>query len=218
MTSTPGATHFRPPIRLAVIDDHRVTALGILDVLQSAFSIGHTVRAQHVTEVLEGQGDFDLVILDLRLEDGSDPVSNLQELQARGWPVLLFTQGSSIEMARCVRAGVAAIVTKAEPAEHLVEAATALLDGEPYLSRTWAEALQASESLPHLSPRKAEVLRLYAAGLTARDIATQLFLTPNTVKDYLTEIRGSFPGEDVRTKTGLAHVAVKYGFADPGSR
>jgi len=211
------ADAMRRPLRVAVIDDHLVTTRGVLDVLGEAFDVAETLRAEHVSEVLADDGHFDFVVLDLRLEDGSDPSSNVRLLQGRGWPVLLYTQGSSVEMARCIRAGVSAIVTKSEPLEHLVEAATALLGGQPYLSRTWAEALQASESLPHLSPRKAEVLRLYAAGLTAKDVAAQLFLAPDTVKDYLAEIRASFPGEDVRTKTQLANAAVKYGFADPTS-
>jgi len=205
------------PIRVAVIDDHVAITRGALDLLRESLEIVDPLAARHVSEVLADAAGFDLVVLDLRLDDGSDAAENVRLLQGRGWPVLLYTEASAVDMARCVEAGVAAVVSKAEPGEHLREAAEAILAGQPYLSSTWAEALQACQSQPHFSPQQEAVLRLYAAGLKMSDVAAQLYITENTARAYLKAIRAKFPSEQVGTKTGLANAARKFGYLDPGT-
>ena len=58
--------------------------------------------------------------------------------------------------------------------------------------------------------RELEVLRLVADGLTDNEIGKQLSISPRTVQNYLTRIRGK---TGLRRRPELARWAVEYGVA-----
>src|SRR5439155_6617810 len=59
-----------------------------------------------------------------------------------------------------------------------------------------------------ITPREREVLRLLAEGLTNREIGERLFLSPDTVKDYVREIIGKLGAAD---RTQAAVIAIRAG-------
>ena len=80
-----------------------------------------------------------LVILDLRLEDGSTPTQNLREIERRGLPVIAYTSAESPILVReAIAGGVLAIVRKSGPSSDLVRAIQDALDGRPSASLDWA--------------------------------------------------------------------------------
>lgn len=127
-----------PPVAptIALIDDHPPILRAVIDELTATLGVRSTLSARHVEEVLGTPGPYGLVILDLQLDDGTDPADNVRRLTARGWPVLLYTQETNARVvARCFAAGASGIVGKNQELDDLVEAIRLIADGQPYLSR-----------------------------------------------------------------------------------
>ena len=57
-------------------------------------------------------------------------------------------------------------------------------------------------TLDDLTPQEATVARLVASGLTNRDVAARLFLSPKTIETHLAHV---FRKTGVRTRTELAN-------------
>lgn len=89
---------------------------------------------------------------------------------------------------RALDAGVAGYLLKDAPADRLVEAVRQVSRGgravDPELAiEAWSEA-------DPLNDRERQVLRLAGEGRSAGEIATQLHLSPGTVRNYLSEAIG----------------------------
>jgi len=72
---------------------------------------------------------------------------------------------------------------------------------------------QQTTAQPQLSERELEILRLVATGLSNKEIAGQLFLSPNTVKVHLRNIFGKI---GVQSRTEATMVAVRQGWVEVG--
>ena len=67
-----------------------------------------------------------------------------------------------------------------------------------------------AQVVPHLTEREAEVLRLVVEGLTARQIATRLVLSPRTVENH---IQRTLRKLDVPGRAALVRYAIEHGLA-----
>lgn len=87
--------------------------------------------------------------------------------------------------------------------DQAIALASALLDGLP-----------AREGLPthRLTPREMDVLRLIAEGMTDREIAARLSLSPRTVQRHVSGILDTF---DVHTRSAAVALAVRHGVLEP---
>lgn len=208
-------------IRLGIVDDHPAIAAGVLAGLAGLVPLAPGFRHTTTVDELIASGEtYDVVILDIRLQDGSDPPDNARRLTARGWKVLLLTQVRQPALiGRCMRAGALGIVGKHEDLMVVAEAVVAVASGQDYVNADWAAALAAvaGDRAPALAPREDEVLRLYAAGLPMKSVARRLGVGEETVKEYLTRIRRKYldAGRPARTKTDLYIRAVEDGLLPP---
>lgn len=164
-----------------------------------------------------------VVLLDLRLADGSDPERNIASLSVAGVRVVVHSSTESPETVRAViKAGAFGYVTKAAPLADLVAAIDAAARGEFFVTQSLAYALlmAPADERPSFSRRELEVLRGVAAGRTRLAVAHQLGITEGTVKTYLTRIRGKYEarGRTVRSAVELYQRALEDGIlAGPSS-
>lgn len=209
-------------VRIALVDDHPPVLRGAIHALEAALPVATAVTTCSVGELLATRGPYDVVILDLQLDDGSDPTSNVEAIVERGWPVLIYTQTTHVRLVgRCFRAGASGIVAKRDELSTLVEAVALVAEGQPFLSGDWAGALEADAgAIPHLAPREFEALRLYAAGLPLKSVARRMGISPETVKDHLMRVRRRYQevGRPAVTKTDLYIRAVEDGLLPSASR
>ena len=113
-----------------------------------------------------------------------------------------------------VRAGATGVATTADPAE-LAGIADAAAAGRPAFSPGLAAVVLESvvtpaHTVPELSPRESEVLRLVVEGLTARQIAARLVLSPRTVENHVQRLLRKF---DVPGRGALVRHAIEHGLA-----
>lgn len=208
-------------VRVGAVDDHPAVLEGIRAVLAYRAPDLEFVRfAGTVGALLQG-GDpgLDVVLLDLRLDDGSRPAENVARLRESGVRVLVFTQGDDNDLTReALRAGALGVVHKSEPGPAIAEAVRTVAAGDTVVSQRLAAALQGAPALPaHLTERERDVLRLYASNLPAKSVARRLGVTEGTVKEYLKRIRAKYAGLDrpAGTKLELYRRAVEDGVLGP---
>ncbi len=202
--------------QLAHVDDHETVKVGLASLISTVDSLELVVSARTVAEVLPHLPHVDLVILDLRLSDGSSIAENLASLHAHEARVLAFTAADNpADLRAASRAGVLGIVRKSEPLEVVVDAIRRAATGESIATTEWAAALDSDPQIASagLSPKEREVLGLYASGDKSTTVAASAGLSTGTVAEYVRRIRSKYAaaGRPAHTKIDLYKRAVEDG-------
>ncbi|MFD0364314.1 DNA-binding response regulator [Nocardia sp. GCM10030253] len=229
MTWVEGGEHV--PRRIGLVEDHESVAIGLAAMLAPEPDLDLVLTAGTVPELLAAAVSrasvaatataphpaLDLVVLDLRLADGSSPEDNVRALRDRGIEVLVFTGADNAFLVRAAaKAGVLGVVRKSEDVPTVVAAVRRAASGEQVVTTDWAAAIDGDPQLSDvgLSPRQEEVLTLYASGEKASRVARLTGLSEQTVNDYLGRIRQKYAdaGRPAPTKTDLYKRAVEDGW------
>lgn len=185
-------------IRVAVIDNDPLVTVGLRALVQESGSgseaggaqppIRVVVAASAVEEYLATGIPADVVLLDLELADGSDPVHSVQALRATGAQVLMISvHGELRRVWATTRAGAAGYLIKDNDGARLVAAIRAARVGEQPVTTELMSLIH--QRPPELSPQEHEVLRYYGTGSTLAATARHLELSISTVRTYLDRIR-----------------------------
>jgi DNA-binding NarL/FixJ family response regulator len=204
------------PLRIAHIDDHETVQLGFASLIADHDDLELVLSATRVDDVLPLVPSLDLVVLDIRLSDGSTIGHNLSVLHAAGARVLAFTAAdNAAELRAASRGGVLGIVRKSESRASIVEAVRSAAQGATVATTEWAAALDADPLLASagLSPKEREVLALYASGDKSVTVANRAGLSASTVAEYVRRIRYKYAiaGRPAHTKVDLYKRAVEDG-------
>ncbi|GAA3949278.1 response regulator transcription factor [Gordonia caeni] len=202
--------------RIGVVEDHESMVLGVRAMLDDHPGLSLTASSDTVAGLLAQDPQLDLVLLDLRLADGSSPTANIDALHAAGHAVLVYTGAENPYLVRlAAKVGVLGIVRKSAPVERVVQAIAAAADGNPVITTEWAAAIDGDPDLDavDLSPRQQEVLSLYASGESADRVARLTGLSTETVNDYVGRIRAKYAavGRPAGTKVDLYRRALEDG-------
>ena len=218
---------YAPEIVVAIIDDHEAIRVGMTAALRaSGRFVGVREGAATVGEFLAcGSSSTephiaDVVLLDLNLGDESDPKENAEALRAEGYRVLVYSIADNVRLLRRALAGGAdGVCRKADPIADTVEAIVAVAHGRQVISQEILAAIEgdAGYVAAALGPREREVLSLYAAGLEIPQIGRTLYITENSVKEYLKRIRAKYTQVDrpAASKLELFRRAVEDGIVPP---
>lgn len=203
--------------RVALVDDHPLVARALEQLLSDADGLQWEGSAATVNELVERSPELDVVVLDLRLADGTIPHDNITRLHERGVKVLVYTSGEHPELLRsAARAGALGVVLKSEPEATVLAAIEAAARGEPVTTVEWAAAVDADPELHRvdLSPQLQRVLTRWAEGETVGAIARGLNVSPETVNDYKRRIQLKYAeaGRPTSTKQDFLKRAMEDGF------
>lgn len=212
-----------PALRIAAVDDHPALLAGLqLELARLDDSLVFVATAPtvpHLLAELAGGPAPDVVLLDLRLGDGSTPAENVTALVDGGSCVLVYTEGRQhAEALEAMQAGAQGVLLKDRPVATVAEALRSVADGDTVSSAETAAALQVDDTLTsHLSPQERRVLELYAGGMPARSVALRLGVTLETAKSYLKRIRAKYAAVDrpAYTRMELYRRAVEDGVLAP---
>ncbi|MEP9390748.1 response regulator [Gordonia sp. VNK1] len=203
------------PRRIGVVDDHDQIVRGLRATFDDCPDLEFTAGADTVTALLAETTALDLVLLDLRLGDGSTPASNISALHAAGLPILIYTSGDEPFLIRqAASEGVLGVIRKNVREKDLVDGIRHALAGNTVAGIDWASAIDSDHKFVSLSPRQRRVLELYAAGESTARVGEELNLSPETVTEYVNRIRARYAeaGRPARTKPELLKRAIEDGW------
>jgi two-component system uhpT operon response regulator UhpA len=206
------------PIRLAIVDDHRMLLGALTEWLRNAATDIEMVAALPTwPELLTHPGfPVDVVLLDLDLKDNIPVSLKISTLKTTGVKVVLMSTYSEPNVVReALASGALGYVVKSEDASMIAEAIRAAVAGDSFISAELDLALNASDvgGSPKLSAQERRVMALYGGGEPVKSVAFQLGISEETAKSYLKRIREKYrvAGIDVGTKVALRKRAIQDG-------
>jgi two-component system response regulator DesR len=128
----------------------------------------------------------DVALLDIEMPgmDGLTAAKELRQASPDIKIVILTTFGRPGFLRRAMESGVSAFVVKDSPAGKLTQTIRRVLNGEKVIDPDLAAAALADGMNP-LTPRERDVLQAAGHGGTIAEIATELYLSEGTVRNYL---------------------------------
>ncbi|MFN4326715.1 MAG: response regulator [Azonexus sp.] len=213
-------------LKLLVVEDHALVREGLvrlLGQLEHGAVVLDAPDFESALNVLDAEGEFDLVLLDLALPS-IDGFAGLDILRRR-YPAMPVAVVSAFDdtptVTRVLNLGASGFIPKAFSGEALLSAVRAVLAGNIFrpAGQSAAPTLDAETPIPPakngvrpeevgLTERQAQVLALMVRGLTNRDIADQLGLSEGTVKIHATAV---FKTLGVSSRTQALVAAARYG-------
>ena len=176
------------PIRILIIDDHAILRMGLTSLLNAEKEMEVIGDA---SDGAAGIASFrqlkpDVVIMDLMMPgmDGIDTTRQIIAETPSAKILLLTTFDTSDGIANALEAGALGAVMKNCEFSELVAAIQSIADGKRYISEEIAGILAEDPPAQPLSHRQLEILGSIVRGLTDMDIAKQLNLRLDTVKEY----------------------------------
>lgn len=205
-------------IRVLVADDHPVVLAGLAGLLDAADDVTVVGTARDGEELVALALDHrpELVVTDLRMPvlDGIGATARIREALPDTRVLVLTTYDTDDGILAAIEAGASGYLLKAAPEAELLAAIRSVAGGEVVLAPRVAALLVGrvakaqAPSMPALSRREVEVLRLVAAGRSNREVAAELFLGEATVKTHLQHV---FTKLDVDDRTHAVTRAMELG-------
>ncbi|MEA2433663.1 MAG: hypothetical protein QOG54_1120 [Actinomycetota bacterium] len=188
------------PIKVFVVDDHRLFLSGVEAELGNEFEI--VGSAEHVDEAIAGirASHPDVVVLDVHMPGGGGRavIESVHETDPEVRFLALSVSDAPEDVIATVRQGARGYVTKSIAPEELAEAVRRVHDGDAVFSPRLAGFVldafaadlpqSADPELDQLTPREREVLRLLARGYRYKEIATKLTISIKTVESHVSAV------------------------------
>ncbi|BDB42437.1 MULTISPECIES: response regulator transcription factor [Mycobacterium] len=182
-------------VRVVVADDHPVTRQGVVRALKSSG------RVEVVAEVADGRAALDAIrklhpsvaLLDYKMPK-LDGLAVTHAISRDGLPtrvVLLSAFDDSSVVYKALAEGASGYLTKESDSDEIVSAVIKCAGGGTYLPSEVAGGLvdevkhRAKGSATLLTERESQVVAMMADGLSVPQIASQLHLSPSTVKTHV---------------------------------
>lgn len=179
-------------IRIVIAEDQGMMlgALGsLLNIEEDMEVVGQAKNgAEAVALVRELEPDVCIMDIEMPVKTGLEAAKELKGSPCKIIILTTFARAGYFERAR--KAGVRGYLLKDSPIEELVSAIRLIMDGRRmYAPELIDIAYGDDEEMENpLTERESEVLALVAEGKTTKEIAKELYLTPGTIRNYISSI------------------------------
>jgi two-component system NarL family response regulator len=192
-------------IRVMICDDHALFRRGLIMVLESEDGIEVVAEAEDGAEAVAKAEELapDVVLMDVRMPrvSGIEATRSIADSVPTAKILMLTVSDEEDDLYDAIKAGAAGYLLKEISIEEVATAIRAVVSGQSLISPSMASKLlseftnlskKADERqalpTPRLTERELEVLKLVAQGMSNREIAGELYISENTVKNHVRNI------------------------------
>lgn len=203
--------HRQTHAKILIVDDHPMVREGLAMRISTNPEwevCGEAATVKEAMEIVE-ETHPDLITVDISLSNGHG-IDLIKQVKSR-YPAIkmLVISGfqESLYAERALRAGALGYINKQESNAKVIEAISAVLRGEHFVSEDLKQRLlsqaiagrnAAKDPMEHLTDRELEIFRMIGEGFTSGAIASKLFLSSHTVDSHR---------ENLKRKLGLTNGA-----------
>ena len=204
------------PITILIVDDHLMFRVGIRSVLTTQPDLQVVAEAKNYIEALEAYRLYrpDLVILDLRMpgRGGLEILLDNHKIRSDAKTLILSSFANEEEIYQTIKAGANGYLLKDVGSEELISGIHQICRGQICLSAEMRALVAERRSMPDLTPREVEILKLIVKGLTNRELAAIFGTSQNTIRNQTISI---FAKLEVTDRAEAAGAALQRGIVIP---
>lgn len=208
-------------IRVLIVDDHELFRRGVSSLLAEHEPLEVVGEAGNGAEAIERARELmpDVVLMDIKMP-GMDGLTAAKQLKAE-MPyiriMMLTVSETDEDLFEAIKSGASGYLLKNVDPDQLVASVMQVQRGEVPIAPTMAAKIlreltaPAEATLQALTTRERQVLELLAGGMANKEIAFQLKISENTVKNHLRNILEKL---HLQNRVQAALYAVRMGLAD----
>lgn len=211
-------------VRIIIADDHEVVRVGLRHILSKYPNFEILGEASTGQEALALARHYrpDVLLTDIVMPslNGIELTRILRSTLPEIRILILTAYEDAFHVEQALRAGAHGYLTKSMKPEELVEAITAVLAGEQVFSPAIMAFIQdleiaqlsfsSDEPLVRLTPQESRVLQLIAEGLTTKEIALRLGISPRTVETHRANLMEKLRARNVAALVRFALLNADY--------
>ena len=214
--------------RVLIVDDHALMREGLRSILERDHRFEVAGEAATADEALRiartSNAGAALVDISLPGQTGIDLTRRLC-VEFPEMRILVVTMHSHVDyITEAFQAGAHGFIVKDSASDQLLHGLEVVLAGKTFIDSALSPELVRSltdesyrkspiqdDSYASLTPREQEILRLVAEGLSAKEVAAKLFISPKTVDNHRSNIMRKL---DLHTAVELMRYAARIGLID----
>jgi DNA-binding NarL/FixJ family response regulator len=194
----------REPIRVVVVDDQELFRRGLIMLVAAEEDIEVVGEASDGDEAAELAASTvpDVVLMDVRMpkRSGIEACRTIKQVAPSAKIIMLTVSDEEGDLYDAIKNGASGYLLKDASIDQVAQAIRVVADGQSLISPSMAAKLleefktistvgsKPDVIMPKLTDRELEVLNLVARGLNNREIARDLYISENTVKNHVRNI------------------------------
>ncbi|MGM9943765.1 MAG: response regulator [Lysinibacillus sp.] len=177
-------------IRIVIAEDQGMllgAMKSLLSLEEDMEVVGLAKNGEEAIELVKSlKPDVCIMDIEMPVKTGLDAAEALKDENCKVIILTTFARPGYFERAR--KAGVRGYLLKDSPIEELVNSIRIIMEGRRIYASELVDFVYEEDSENPLTERESQVLELVAEGKTTKEIASELFLSAGTVRNYISTI------------------------------
>lgn len=204
--------------KVLVVDEHPIVFEGLKSILGASFELLHVAASEQLLWEAVQRVGAELVVLDM-VAPRFPYIQVIKRLSIEASSTKTIVLAASINRttaAKALQMGARAVISKSSLIEEIRLAFEEVLAGRTYTATELREEPSASIPATHdmshvercLTPRQREILQLFGAGYSAKEVGLQLFISKRTAENHKAKIKRLM---GLQSSADLVRLALRLG-------